>query len=275
MENKGDISLLGCGWLGLPLAKSLIFSGFTVKATTTSESKLEVFRDEGIDPYLVQFSVAGQIPDLGKFFDTETLIITIPPGRKDPNGFENYQQMIQFVCKQLPSSNISRVILISSTSVYADNNDEVDERVKVQPESDSGILMVDTELLLANQHVNLISLRLAGLIGPDRMPGRFFAGKSNIPNGLAPINLIHLNDAVGIINTLIKNKLASGIYNACAPLHPTKAEFYTLAAEVEGLPRPGFILEKNKWKIITCPRIEKELGYQFEIPSSMEWLVSL
>src|SRR6478672_8127433 len=105
MVNKGIISLLGCGWLGFPLAKSLISRKFEVMATTTSASKLEVLNLEGIDPYLVQFSHAVQIPDLKKFFNAEILIITIPPGRKDPNGFENYQQMIQFVCEELPRSN--------------------------------------------------------------------------------------------------------------------------------------------------------------------------
>lgn len=275
MGSKGVVSLLGCGWLGFPLAKRLISSNFEVMATTTTFSKLEVLRQTGIDPYLVQFSDAEQIPDLKKFFGAKTLIITIPPGRRDPKGFENYKRMIQFVCNELPQSNISKLVLISSTSVYPDNNDQVDEYSNVLPATKSGQLMADTEALLANQKVNMVSLRLAGLIGPGRMPGKFFAGKTLISNGLAPVNLIHLNDAVGIIHQLVEDENASGVFNGCAPGHPTKKDFYTLAAELEGLEEPGFLPEKKSWKIILSTRVTEVLGFQFQYPSPTDWLRSL
>ncbi|WP_340381372.1 SDR family oxidoreductase [Daejeonella sp.] len=275
MGSKSVISLLGCGWLGFPLAESLILKGFTVMATTTTSSKLEVLKAAGIDPYLVQFSGAVQIPELKKFFKAETLIITIPPGRKDPHGFENYERMVQFVCNQLPQSKVSRVILISSTSVYPDINGDIDEHSQVCPDTESGQLLAKTEILLAKQNVNTISLRLAGLIGPGRMPGRFFAGKTQVADGLAPVNLIHLDDAVGIILSLIANKDAYGNFNGCAPIHPTREEFYTLAAEIEGLEKPDFISEKNRWKIISSTRLAAELDYQFEILSPMDWLRSI
>ena len=34
-----SVSILGCGWLGKPMAVSLLREGFTVKAYTTSEIK--------------------------------------------------------------------------------------------------------------------------------------------------------------------------------------------------------------------------------------------
>lgn len=275
MLKKGVIGLLGCGWLGFPLAKILVSNGFNVMATTTTSSKLEVLEAAGIDPYLVQISVDAPIPDLKKFFDAETLVITVPPGRRNPKGFENYRRMVQFICDALPRGKVTKLILISSTSVYADNNGLIDEYSKTFPDTESGQLMLETEILLGEQKVNMISLRLAGLIGPGRTPGRFFAGQIRVPNGLAPINLIHLDDAVGIIHRLIIDKKACGIFNGCAPAHPTKQEFYTLAAELEGFDKPDFIPEKNKWKIISSIRLAGELNYQFEVPSPMEWLHSI
>mgnify|MGYP003615968040 CR=1 FL=1 len=38
------ISILGCGWLGFPLAQKLIETGYEVKGSTTSESKLEALK---------------------------------------------------------------------------------------------------------------------------------------------------------------------------------------------------------------------------------------
>ena len=40
MENK-KVSVLGCGWYGLALAKKLISLGYDVKGSTTSEAKLD------------------------------------------------------------------------------------------------------------------------------------------------------------------------------------------------------------------------------------------
>ena len=50
---KKEISLLGCGWLGIPLASSLVKKGFAVKGSTTSSDKLEILKSEGVIPYLI------------------------------------------------------------------------------------------------------------------------------------------------------------------------------------------------------------------------------
>jgi nucleoside-diphosphate-sugar epimerase len=275
MKKKGIISILGCGWLGFPLATSLISKGFAVKASTTSPEKLEVFSRAGIDPYLVHFDKIISPPDLQVLLEAETLIITIPPGRKNPDGFNNYIQMVKSICEIIPNTSISSIIFISSTSVYPNANNIVDEFSDIFPETESGKLLADSEILLRNLPVRVIILRLAGLIGPQRMPGFFFAGKTQMPNGQAPVNLIHRNDVINIIHLLIENPDASGIYNACAPSHPTKTEFYTLAAEKENLELPQFIPEKISWKIISSVRLEPELNFRFEIPSLMQWLFNM
>lgn len=275
IPNKGVISLLGCGWLGYPLAKSLLSQGFAVRASTSTPAKLGFFENEGIDPYLVHFSDDVSIPDLKKFFKAEILIITIPPGRRNPDGLANYKRMIQFVCRQIPLSKVSKLILISTTSVYADSSGVVDEFSAISPDTDSGRLMADTENLLNKLDKKVISLRLAGLIGPGRMPGKFFAGKRQIPNGNSPVNLIHLNDVIGIINCLVRDLNAAGVYNGCTPSHPSREEFYSLAAELEGLQKPHFVSEKTGGKLITSSRVSAELNYHFEIPSLMDWLYSV
>jgi nucleoside-diphosphate-sugar epimerase len=272
MDNRHLIGLLGCGWLGFPLAKRLLSEQFLVRATTTSADKLEVFKRTGIDPYLVQFSEDSRSTEMTALFEAGTLIISIPPGRRDPSGFNNYRQMVREVCRHLPGSKVKRLIFISSTSVYSDDNSTVDESSVVRPDTASGELMAETEAILANQAVRLVVLRLAGLIGPGRMPGSFFAGRTEVPNGLAPVNLVHLEDVIGVIVNILADRNAAGIYNVCAPSHPARADFYTLAAELEGLPQPGFRLERDKWKVISSNRVEQELKYTYKYPSISDWL---
>jgi len=272
MKSKEVISLLGCGWLGFPLSVNLISKAYKIKASSTSPDKLAMLKAEGIDPYLVQFNALKPDPDLHDLLHADILIISVPPGGRSINGPENYRKMADVLKSQLAESRISRLILISSTSVYADSNSTITESSEISPDTLSGSLMAEIETILSSLPIKVIILRLAGLIGPGRSPGRFFAGKSNIPNGLAPVNLIHLDDAVNLITCLIETQNAAGIYNGCAPSHPTKAEFYTLAAKIEQLEPPSFLPEKVKWKVISSERTGKELNFSYKFPSLMDWL---
>ena len=123
--------------------------------------------------------------------------------------------------------------------------------------------------------IQVIILRLAGLFGPGRSPGRFFSGKTNIPNGLAPVNMIHQEEVVSLINSLIDSDSASGVYIGSTPSHPTKEEFYTLAAHIDKLPEPDFIPEKLSWKIVESERVEKELGFIYKFPNLIDRLNNL
>jgi len=271
MKEKLGISLLGCGWLGFPLALNLISKGYKLKASTTTLEKLPVFESAGIDPYLIQFD-SIQEPNLTEFLQSDILIISIPPGRKSIDGLANYRKMDHVLCKQLATSPISKVIFISSTSVYSESNEILNEFSEIAPETESGQVLAETEALFLALKMQVILLRLAGLIGPNRMPGRFFAGRENIPNGLAPVNMIHLDDAVSLINCLIDSESAKGVYLGCSPSHPTKEEFYNLAAKVEKLVAPQFIPEKTKWKIISSDRTIQELNFQYKYNSLIDCL---
>ena len=272
MGNKGTISLLGCGWLGFPLALNLISRGFQVKGSTTSPDKLAIFREAGIDPYLVQFDTVSNNPDLHDFLDADILIVSIPPGRRSIDGLANYRKMAETLKDQLVNSKVSRLIFISSTSVYPDSNSILTEFSAIDPETESGIVLAETEALLSSLNMKVILLRLSGLIGPKRMPGRFFAGKTTIPNGLAPVNMIHQDDVIRLINCLIDFETAEGVYIGCSPSHPSKEEFYTLAASSEQLNPPTFISEKLRWKLISSERTNRELSFTYKYPSLMDWL---
>jgi nucleoside-diphosphate-sugar epimerase len=272
MKEKLRISLLGCGWLGYPLALNLIARGFELKGSTTSAEKLPIFQAAGIEPYLIQFDSLNQTPDLSEFLKSDILIISIPPGRRNIDGLANYRKMAQLLRKQLETSPVSKVIFISSTSVYPESNTILNEFSEIAPETESGLVLAETEALLSELNRQVILLRLSGLIGPNRMPGRFFAGQNNVPNGLAPVNMIHLDDAVSLINCLIDSVTAEGVYLGCSPSHPTKEEFYSLAAKVEHLIPPVFIPEIIKWKTISSERTIHELNFKYKYHSLMDWL---
>jgi len=272
MNNKKVISLLGCGWLGFPLALNLISRGFNVKGSTTSPEKLPVLKASGIDPMLVQFDQSIPEPDLTKLLDGDILIVSVPPGRRTADGPDNYKRMGEILTEQVPGSSISKLIFISSTSVYSDSNSVLTEISEISPQTASAKVIAEIEKSLLALPIQVIILRLAGLFGPGRSPGRFFSGKTNIPNGLAPVNMIHLEEVISLINSLIDSDSAKGIYIGSTPSHPTKEEFYTLAAHIDKLSVPDFIPEKLSWKIVNSERVEKELGFSYKFPNLIDRL---
>ena len=112
----------------------------------------------------------------------------------------------------------SVIHFISSTSVYGDVCGMVDEDTLPSPETLSGeILVLAEKLFTSSNSFQTTVIRFGGLVGPGRDPGRFFAGKENISNGLAPVNLIHLDDCIGIGKEIIRKNFFP--YTSM-PVHP-------------------------------------------------------
>jgi nucleoside-diphosphate-sugar epimerase len=170
-------------------------------------------------------------------------------------------------------ATVKNIIFISSTSVYGDHNKKVTETAATKPDTASGKAMLRAEQLLQQEtSFKTTVIRFAGLIGPDRYPGRFFAGKTDIPNGLAPINLIHLTDCIALTIKILEQQAFGITINACTPDHPAKQDFYTLAAKNINLSAPGFISELISWKIVSTCHTPQTLNYQYKISNWADWL---
>lgn len=270
MINK--IAVLGCGWLGLPLAKSLLAKSYFINGSTTSVEKLPMIVSNGIAPFLVQLGSKLIGDDLQLFLNVDLLVINIPPGRST-NQADDYEAKISALAQEIQKSTIQKVIFISSTSVYPDNQTTVDERFNLINGSDAAKRMIKAEEIIKSiPNIQSTVIRMAGLIGPNRHPGRFFAGKENIPAGLSPVNLIHLDDCIGIIEFVIENDLWDQTYNGAAPSHPLKLDFYSLASQKFDGSLAKFLPEKGSYKIVDSRKIVSE-GYQFKHPDLMEWLL--
>ena len=183
-----QISILGCGWLGLPLAKSLLDIGYCIKGSTTSSDKISVLKNTGITPFninLTEDKIEGEI-DLF-LVNSEILIIDIPPKlRRDSKDTSialsmTFVDKIQTLMPFIEKSSIEKVLFISSTSVYADDTSNalsVTEETKPLPDSESGKqLLVSERLLKSNPNFKTTIIRFGGLIGVDRHPIIFLAGR--------------------------------------------------------------------------------------------------
>lgn len=266
------VSILGCGWLGLPLAQSLLSKGYEVKGSTTSESKLEILENVGVLPFQIQLEahqIIGTIKDFLKVSDV--LVIAIPPGLRKEVSSSNEMTFVNKIKTLIPfieKSGIEKVLFVSSTSVYGDSFPivEITEETKPNPESESGKQLVIAETLLqSNPHFKTTVIRFGGLIGEDRNPVYQLKYKT-ISNPDAPINLIHQMDCIGIIEAIIKLEKWGEIYQASSINTLTRRAYYTAKAKKLGIRNPIFE-EKivSKGKHILSKKIEKELNYTFKV----------
>lgn len=261
-----QISILGCGWLGLPLADFLIKSGFVVKGSTTNLDKISILENNKIQAFQIELSeieIKGEIDSFLK--NSEILIIDIPPKLRGVSS-ENFVKKIQNLIPFIEKYKIKKVLFISSTSVYRDKNKIITEQTKPNPKTESGKQLLESETVLkSNTNFKTTVIRFGGLIGEDRHPIHFLAGRKNIENPEAPINLIHQKDCIGIIKAVIEQNCFGETFNAVAPYHPTRKDYYSKKAMELGLPLPEFVNSKIAFgKIILSEKVEKVLDYHFQ-----------
>ncbi len=269
--NKQKIGILGAGWLGLPLGKSLLEKGHSINASTTTESNLDKIREAGIAPFLLCFA-----PDINgdqSFFqDIDILILNIPPRRRE-DIIEYHAEQIRAIVKEIENTKIRKVIFVSSSSVYPELNRTVTEKDAGYPSKRSGEALIKAEsILLKNTCFETTIVRFAGLVGPERPPGRFFAGKKDLPNGKAPINMIHQADCISIIEHIIELEAWGETFNGVADKHPQKQVFYQEAARKGSFETPSFIDELKDYKRVSNSHLKAVLGYDFQYPDPMDML---
>jgi nucleoside-diphosphate-sugar epimerase len=241
------ISILGCGWLGLPLARQLVQQGHQIKGSTTSQEKIEVMKSIGIIPYLIKLT--EEEPQWVDFLKTDVLVITIPIKEIKP---------FKYLIKTLAST--VKIIYTSSTAIYLPSKEPINEKNAL----DTQHPLLAIEQVIRNSGNPSTIIRLAGLFDQRRHPGRWFANKVlTHPNG--PVNLIHLDDCLGIIEKIITHQVWNEIFNACANEHPSRKDFYSRASRALGSPPPQINEQKTSIKIIDNRWIKKKLDFSFHV----------
>jgi len=268
-----SISLLGCGWLGFPLGKFLLSQGYEVKGSVTTTEKFPLLEAAGIQPFQLILAPELQAENAQNFFQSEILIINFPPKRR-PDIEEYHKAQIKALIPYIQNKQIKKVVFVSSTSVYPNLNREVFEQDDHTPEKGSGKALKTVEaMLMAENSFQTTVVRFGGLVGYDRLPGRFLASKKEVSNPDAPVNLIHQDDCIEIIFKIISQGVWGETFNACADKHPIRKDYYRQAALQIGLEPPEFAVNtETDYKIINSDKMKKALHFNFKYPDPIEML---
>lgn len=268
-----SVAIIGAGWVGLALVKRFNEEGGRVMATSTSSEGVEKLRRLGIEAHHLQ------LPDIDSnhpILTCQHIIICIVPGIR--YGQDDYPEKIKSLVKAAEQRNIKSVTLLSSTAVYNGLSGMVNEDSTLALMNDKTKILHNAEkMILESTLLNKTVLRLGGLIGYDRQPGRFFKNGRAIPNPESVINFVHRDDVVGVILALYRRYLSlpfltAKVFNVVAPLHPKRRDFYQLALDVLELGGANFSEQTEPiGKKVDC-RYLNELSFKFKYPDIMSYL---
>lgn len=257
------LTILGLGWLGLPLAETLKKEGWQVAGTKRTPTKMPV------ECYPLDLNNLIISSEVEKLLETDSMVIALPPSTTSP---EHYFSGIQNLVLKAMEKGLKQLIFISSTSVLPMQSGEFDENSYVQPEQ----LLAKVESWLLSQKLDCDILRLAGLVGKQRHPVFYLAGKSNLKAPNQPVNLVHLEDCVSAISLLLSKPNGQRIFHLCAEQHPTRKAYYGEMAKRLGLSDLQFSDENQPLvRVVKAEKICTELGFVYRYPNPYDFKLDI
>ena len=268
------VSIIGLGWLGEATGLLLQKQGYQVLGSSTRPEKVEIIRKRGLDA--VQFSLTPAPEGMGyqRLFDSEILVITLPPRSRQGEG-ELYLQQLASLRELIADTEVKQVIFISSTGIYP-NESKSSSYTELEPinASNAGnpVLYQAEALMEIPAAYQLTVLRMGGLMGADRIPGTYFSGKEQVA-GHTRVNFIHQADAARMVAWVINQGLWNQTFNGVAPEHPFRREVYAKNSSTLGILPPASYQDASDEKEGRWIGSEKirATGFNFDFPDPLDF----
>jgi nucleoside-diphosphate-sugar epimerase len=233
-----SILIAGCGFVGLPLARSFASSGWRTWAITRSAAaaadlQREPFRVDSVD--IADTASLRRLSPIG----FEVVVHCASSGRGGASAyqavyFRGAQNLIDRLRPKL-------FILAGSTSVYGQMDGSwVDEQSLANPAGETGKILRKTEDIVLDS--NGMVARLAGLYGPGRcVPLEKLArGTALIEgDGERVMNMLHRVDAVDSLRFLVETGLP-GIFNLVDNQPVTQGDWFLWTCDQLKKPLPPY-----------------------------------
>lgn len=267
---KGTVSVIGCGNIGLPLAKLLLQDGYLVKGSTTRKSRLATLEKIGIQPFLLNLNDESN-DSLSELIQVDIVMINFPPNTQSSR--KPYPDQLQLLSKQLQQAGVKKVMFTSSTDVYPQQGTLVSEAdaTIIKPRfTDTPVLTLE-RIFTDCVDFDTTVLRFAGLMGPSYNGGAYLPGR-DIRGADDLINMVHQDDCIAIMHKIIRNDIWGETYNVVADQHPTKRDYYNQLCDSQGLERPNYVEGQTAYRIVSNQKLKKSLDYQFLYPDPLGYL---
>lgn len=270
--------IVGCGYIGLPLALQLKAAGHEIDAWVHSAESAEALSRHGF-----RRVITGSVADAGLWSGLNRKYeFVIHCASSNGGGELAYEEVyVQGVHMMNTHQPAARRILVSSTSVYGQTQGElVTEKSPAGPESPtSRILRRAEQMALA---AGAVVVRSSGIYGPKRgvLFEKFRRGQAVIEgDGMRWINQVHRRDLVAALVHLIDAGRPGEIYNATDDTPVKQRDFYAWCGKFISQPMPphGRVSSERK-RGLTNKRVSnaklRATGWKPAYPSFREGLTA-
>jgi nucleoside-diphosphate-sugar epimerase len=278
------VGILGCGYVGLELARQLQ-GDHAVVGVRRSEARLAVVEETGAEAIQADVTDAESLDAVP---DVDALVFAASSGGRGAEAARRvYVEGLRTAIESFGARDDSpdRLVYTSSTGVYGDHDgDWVDEATPLEPTTEKTTVLAEAERIareVAPEHgIDGSVARFAGLYGPDRYRlERYLEG----PVTEGYLNMIHQEDAAGVVRFMLTDTDAD-LLLAVDDEPVDKWAFADWLADECGVERPpkrtkaerldDDISEAARRRILTSKRCSndrlRELGYEFRYPTYRE-----
>ena len=283
MDNRQAI-VVGCGYLGVRIARRLLAGGYDVVGTSRSDRRLQDLRALGLRGERFDLAEASSSPLLRRRYDV--IAYAVAPGRTEEGAALVYRDGLASCIDVLKREPPGRFVLLSSTGVYAqDDGSWIDEESPAEPTGERQRLLVEGEQLVLNAARESgfpgVVLRLGGLYGPDRSPIEWCrepAWRTRLARGNreAYMNWVHADDAAAATVLAAEASRPGEIYVIVDDEPTPRGDFYRFACERGGSPPLELPSDPARLaKRCSNRKARDELGFAPAYPSYREGLETL
>jgi len=282
------VLIVGCGYVGLPLAVELRQAGHEVFGLRRSQAAEPELRAAGIHPVFADISIPASLRAAQQPFDW--VVNCSSAGGGGPDEYRRvYLEGTQNLLSWLSNPPPQRFVYTSSTSLYGQNDGSwVTEESPTEPPTETGAILLETERLLQDAQCTTgfpaIILRLAGIYGPGRgyWFRQFRRGQAKMDgDGSRFLNMIHRDDVVGAIIAALEGGTPGRTYNVVDNEPVAQRDLFRWFAETLEQPMPPAVASAESPrkrgatnKRISNRKLREALGYSLRFPSFRQGLQS-
>ncbi|WP_350628331.1 NAD-dependent epimerase/dehydratase family protein [Pseudoalteromonas sp. CAL260-MNA-CIBAN-0059] len=247
-----NLVVLGAGWLGSALCVNAQQAGWQVQGTHRSAVHEHDFERQ----FLLENGQLTHQIDLQNAY----WVCAIPP--RSRHSESNYAQTLTAALTLAKKLNAKGFLLCSSTGVYDQEPGVYSESSDISCTNERQIKLYEAEEQVLEQNGKV--LRLAGLVGPNREPGRFIAGKELNTSAEQVVNMVHQQDVINAIFAVLEHwHQGQSIYNVVNPSHPCKRDYYAQKCQQHGGEMPRFTGADTAERKVLGSAIEA-LGFSYQ-----------
>jgi nucleoside-diphosphate-sugar epimerase len=289
---RPSLLIVGCGDIGLRVAR-LLRGRYRLVGMTSDRERREALRAAGLVPLVANLDLPATLQRFARLADA---VLHLAPPAAHGTRDARTAALLTALAR---GGTVRRLVYASTTGVYGDcGGERFDETRPVNPATDRARRRVDAERRVRHHGrafgVRVSLLRIPGIYATDRAGGhpreRLLRGDPVLAAGEdVYTNHIHADDLARACVAALHRGAPQRVYHASDDSELRMGDYFDLAADLSGLPRPPRISREeaaermsavqlsfmSESRRLANRRLKRELRVRLRHPTVREGLPSV